>query len=119
MKLSEYRDGEALELLADLIEPAAIIFGDTEVQKAIKGKGTRAAAVAQILRLHTKEVFEILAALDGVPVEEFHCNVFTLPLKLLDLINDPEVMQLFSFAGQMEEPTPSGSHTENTEAAEQ
>lgn len=117
MKLSEYKDAEALDLLADLIEPATAIFGDPEVQKVMKSGKTRAAAVACVIRLHKEEVMEILAVLDGTPVSEYHCNVLTLPLKLLELINDPEVMRLFSSAGQIA--TASGSHMENTGADEQ
>lgn len=114
MKLSDYKDEAALDLLADLIEPATEILTDKEIRKAAEGK-KRAAAVAFAIKNHKSAVLQILAALDGVPVEEFHCNVMTLPLKLLELINDPEVMQLFSFAGQTVVSTPSGSPTENIE----
>ena len=115
MKLSDYKDERALDLLADIIEPAAEIMGDKEVTEAAKGENM-ARTVSVILKRHKKAVIAVLAALDGVPVEEYHCNVFSLPAKLLELFNDPDISQLFSFAGQTEEPTASGSLTENTEA---
>ena len=115
MKLSAYKDEAALDLLADLIEPASEILGDKSVvEAASSGNAWRAVSLA--IKHHKKSVMSVLAALDGVPVEEFHCNVMTLPTKLIELLNDPDIAQLFSFAGQTEDQTPSGSHTENTEA---
>ena len=118
MKLSDYKDEEALELLSELIEPITEILSDDEVRSAAEG-GKRARAVSLAIKNHKKEVMVVLAALDGVPVEEFHCNVLTLPVKLIELLNDPNISQLFTFAGQTEDETLSGSLTENTEAVEQ
>ena len=118
MKLSEYKDEAALDLLAELIAPASEIFSDEDVRNAVEGNN-KATAVSLAIKKHKKAVMAILAALDGVPVEEFHCNVLTLPLKLLELLDDPETMRLFTSAGQREENTLSGSPTENTEAAGQ
>lgn len=115
MKLSDYKDEAALDLLADMIEPAAEIMGDKEVIEAAKGKEL-AKTASVIIKRHGKAVMRVLAALDGVPVEEYHCNVFSLPAKLVELFSDPDIAQLFNFAGQKEEQTASGSHTENTEA---
>ena len=118
MKLTDYKDEEALDLLANLIEPASEILSDEEVRKASE-EGKNARAVALAIKNHKESVMAVLAAIDGVPVEEFHCNVLTLPLKLIELLNDPNVGQLFTFAGQTEEEKPSGSLTENIEANEQ
>lgn len=118
MKLSDFKDEKALDLLADLIEPATEILADTELRSAAAGS-TKAAAVSIAIKKHKSAVMAILAALEGVPVEEYHCNVLTLPLKLLDILNDKETMQLFQYAGQKAEPTASGSRMENTEADEQ
>ena len=115
MKLSDYKDEAALDLLAELIEPVAEIMGDAEVTEVAKGENM-AKTAAVILKRHKKAVLAVLAALDGVPVEEYHCNLFSLPIKLMELFSDPDIAQLFSFAGQTEEQTASGSLTENTEA---
>ena len=118
MKLSDYQDEQALELLADLIEPASEIIGDEAVRNAASG-GKTWRAVSLAIKNHKKAVMQVLAALDGVPVEDFHCNVMTLPAKLVELFDDPDIAQLFSFAGQTEQQNPSGSPTENTEASGQ
>ena len=115
MKLSDYKDEAALDLLAELIEPGAEIMSDKEVIEAAKSENWfRLAKIA--IKNHKKAVFCILATLDGVPVEQYHCNIFSLPAKLVELFDDPNIAQLFSFAGQTEEQTASGSLTENTEA---
>jgi hypothetical protein len=115
MKLSDYKDEAALDLLAELIEPAAEIMSDQDVIEAAKTENmARVASVA--IKRHKRAVLCVLAALDGVPVEQYHCNIFSLPAKLVELFNDPDIAQLFSFAGQTEEQTASGSRMENTEA---
>lgn len=118
MRLSDYQDEAALDLLADLIEPASEILGDEAVKEAaVSGKTWRAVAVA--IKNHKKSVLRVLAALDGVPAKEYHCNVMTLPAKLVELFDDPDIAQLFTFAGQKEEQPPFGSPTENIRAGGQ
>ena len=112
-KLSEYQDEAALELLADIIEPAGEIMSDEEVGKAYAKSKFKAISVA--LRNHKSAIIKILATLDGVPVEEYKCNVFTLPIKLLEILGDPELGQLFTLQGQTGDATSSGSASENIE----
>lgn len=116
MKLSEYKDEAALELLADLIEPAAEIMADKELAKMLKEGKAGLKAVSYAIKNHKEAVMQILALLEGVPVEEYHCNVLTLPAKLLEILNDKELMQLFTLQGQTMEATLSASVLENTEA---
>lgn len=118
MKLSEYKDEQALDLLADIIEPLSDILTDEEVRSAAQ-KGSKFKAISIAIKKHKQSVMSIMATLDGVPVEEYHCNVISLPRTIIELLNDPDIGQLFTFAGQTEESTPSGSLTENTEAGEQ
>lgn len=113
--LSEYKDEEALEMLAELIDPVVNIFGDPEVAKAYRS-GVIIKAVQLSIKSHPKDVMRMLAILEGVPVEEYHCNLLTLPKILLNVFNDPELKSFFT--EQSEElisEEPSGSATENTE----
>lgn len=119
MKLSEFKGEAALDLLADIIEPATEILADKEVSDAYKNGDKKIAVVKIIIKNHKKEVIEILAAMDGEDADDYECNVFTLPLKLLDILNDKELMEFFTSAGQTEGAKSSGSPTENTEASEQ
>ena len=94
MKLSEYQGEEALDLLADLIEPAGEIMSDKEIGEVFKKN--RFKAIGMAIKNHKKAVMQIMAAMDGVPVDEYKCNVLTLPVKILEILNDPELVQLFT-----------------------
>ena len=111
MKLSEYQGEAALDLLADLIEPAGEIMSDKEIGDAFKENRFKAIGIA--IRNHKKAVIQIMAAMDGVPVDEYKCNVFTLPVKILELLNDPDLVQLFTYQGQTGDANSSGSASEN------
>lgn len=114
MKLSDFQGEAALDLLADLIEPVGEIASDKDIVKAYS-EGNKFKAIAAAIKAHKQAVIKILALLDGVPVEDYKVNVFTLPAKLLELLNDPEVAMLFTSQGQMGDATSSGSASEKTE----
>ena len=113
MKLSEYQGEAALDILADLMEPAGEIMSDKEIGEVFKENRFKAIGLA--IKNHKKAVMQILATMDGVPVEEYKCNVFSLPVKILELLNDPEMIQLFQYQGQTGDAKSSGSASENTE----
>ena len=111
MKLSEYQGEDALDLLADLIEPAGEIMSDKQIGDIFKENRFKAIGLA--IKNHKRAVMQILATMDGVPVEEYKCNVFTLPVKILELLNDPDLVQLFTYQGQTGDANSSGSASEN------
>ena len=113
MKLSEYQGEAALDILADLIEPAGEIMSDKEIGEVFKKNRFKAIGLA--IKNHKKAVMQIMAALDGVPMEEYKCNVFSLPVKILEILNDPALIQLFQYQGQTGDANSSGSVSENTE----
>ena len=113
MKLSEYQGEAALDVLADLIEPAGEIMSDKEIGEVFKKNRFR--AIGLVIKNHKKDVMQIMATIDGVPVEEYKCNVFTLPVKILELLNDPDIVQLFTYQGQTGDAISSGSASENIE----
>lgn len=113
MKLSEYQGEAALDLLADLIEPAGEIMSDKEIGDVYKENRFKAIGLA--IKNHKKAVMQILATMDGVPVDEYKCNVFTLPVKILELLNDPDIVQLFTYQGQTGDANSSGSASANIE----
>lgn len=117
MKLSEYRGEDALDVLADLVEPAIEIMGDKEFVQAYRDRKIPK-AVKTAIKNHKKSVLEIMAATEREDVEEYakKVNVFTLPAKLIELLNDKEVISLFTSQGQTDSSESFGSATENTEA---
>ena len=113
MKLSEYQGEAALDILADLIEPAGEIMSDKEIGEVFKKNRFKAIGLA--IKNHKKAVMQIMATMDGVPVDEYKCNVFTLPAKILELLNDSELIRLFTYQGQTGDANSSGSASENIE----
>ena len=111
MRLSEVKGEKALDVLAEIIEPISEIMADKEVTKVLR-KGQRSKAISVALRNHKKAVIKVLAALDGKEVEDYECNILSLPKQILDIVNDPAVLELFTSQTQQTS-TPSGSATAN------
>lgn len=120
MKLSEVKGERALDILADIIEPAAAIIMDKELSDLAKSGAPKINLVKPIIKNHKREVIEIMATLEGENPEQYaeKINVFTLPAQLLEILNDPELVNLFTWQGQKTENETSGSATENTEDGE-
>lgn len=120
MKLSEYKNEDALELLADLLNPLAEIMSDEEFKKVLtKENTTKMEMIQYLLRNKNKQIIAILARMENTPVEEFEVNIISLTKKLLDVFNDKELIDFFQSQGQMLAGETSGSATENTEATEE
>lgn len=93
-KLSEIKGEEALDVLAEIIEPAAEIFTDENVKKALKSE-SRIKAAKIILKDHKKAILALMAALEETPVEEYKPTLLALPALILGVLNDPELQSLF------------------------
>lgn len=117
MRLSDIKGVDALNVLADLVGPVGEIMTDKEILQNLRKGGNKFAAVSLALRNHPTAVISILATLDGKSAEEYTetLTVGTLPLKLLELLNDPAVIQLFFSQGQTGAATSSGSASAKTE----
>lgn len=117
MKLNEIKNEQAIEVLADMFDPIVEIASDPNVIEAARSDN-KTLMVKCILKDHSKAIFELMALCEGVPVEEYECNILTLPIKLVELFNRPEFSVLFQLQGQKTDNQPFGSATENTEVEE-
>lgn len=113
MKLSEIKGEQALDVLADILEPAARIISDDEIEKAYRS-GQKLKAVKIAIKNHKRDVIAILAIMDGEDPETYEPNVLSVPIKLLEILNDPDVMGLFLSQEQSTEEISSIPATENT-----
>ena len=113
MKLSEFRDDAALDLIADIIEPATEILADPAIKEAF-GR-SKMAAIKTAIKNHKNAIKEIVARLDGKNPDEYHFTALSLPIKLLTMFNDPELQQLFTLSGQTEGENACSSASENIE----
>lgn len=114
MKLSEIKGEKAIEVIAEIIEPASEILADPKVKLAARAKNVPTAA-AQALKNHPKAVLRLLAALDGKDPETYKPSIVEIPKKLLELFNDPELASLFTYSDQTEAAESSGPQSENIE----
>lgn len=97
-KFSDYKNEDAIELIADIMEPLSVIFTDDE----IKNEKNKMKAVAKALKKYKKEIIQILARIDGVSVDKYECNALTLPIKVMEVINDKEIQDFLESSGWME-----------------
>ena len=128
MKLSDYKGEEALDVLADIIEPITFILADKDIQKmkeeAEKNKKPlpMISYVKPAIKNHKAEIIQILARLENQTPEEYKetLSLATLPVQVLEFLNDPEIQKLFISQSQTstEQLASSGSVSENTEARE-
>ena len=101
MKLSDYKNEDAIEVIADILEPLSVIFTDDEIKKE-KDKN-RMKAVSMALKKYKKEVIQILARIDDVSVDKYECNALSLPIKVLEVLNDKEFQDFLESLGLTEE----------------
>ena len=115
-----YAGEDALDMLADLLDPASELLTDQELKDSFtERKMPSIATIKRIIKEHKKAIIEIMAILDGENPETYQVTVFTLPVKVLEILNNPELVDLFTWQGQMMESQPSGSAKENTKDDEQ
>jgi hypothetical protein len=115
----ERTNEERLDLLADMMEPAAEIFADPELQKIINSGGAPIKVVKPAIKNHRAAFISILAALEETPVEEYRVPApGEFFMRVLALFSRPEVKALFTLQSQQSGSGSSGSVTGNTEAGE-
>ena len=121
-KLSEVKNDDALELIANTIEPISRILADKEVEvfkaKAKKKELRKIDIVKWVLNSHSDDVLEILAALEGEDIETFEISALEIPMMILEILNDEEIVSLFTSQGQTITNASSGSAMANIEAEE-
>lgn len=114
----DFKGEKALEVFADLLEPATEIINDKKVKELFQKKGTPLLKVVKVaIKEHKKEVVQIMAILNDKTVEEYtnQISILTLPMEFLQLVNNPAIKELFTLQGQNADTMNSGSAMENTE----
>lgn len=117
-KLSDYKNEEAFDLLADILEPCAEIMTDKEAVDMIMSDANRLKGVSLMIKNHKSTIKLILARMDQCDPESYEAGFFALPRRVLEVVNDKELLAFF-----MEQQTETlkesfGSAKENTEESE-
>lgn len=121
MRISDYKGEKALYKLAEMLEPITVIMTDEEVRDNLRKKSGRMAAVKAMISKHAHAVIEIFGILDDVDMTKDYdkyaetVTLISLPKRLLEILNDPDLMELFYSEGQNDSSASSGSRTVSTE----
>lgn len=117
MKLSDYKNEDALEVLADLLEPVQEILTDEGfkdiIKKGISKAEEKVALAKYLLKNHSKAIIAILARLNGG--DKYEANIAEILTQVLDLINDKVLADFFVSQVQSLGDGTSLPATENTE----
>ena len=95
-KLSEVKGEEALDVLAEILEPIVTIINDEEVKAGFETNVAKCVSVA--LKKYKKEILEIFASINGKSVEETceEIDILSLPSYIVEILNEPEIQRLFT-----------------------
>lgn len=96
MKLSDIKGEEALDVLADIIEPVSTMLGDPEVKKLWESGKPKLLLVKYLLKNHKEELLTTMAILDRENPETYEPSLVDIPKKLLEILNDTEIQSLFT-----------------------
>lgn len=120
--LAEIKGDKALYLIADLIDPITEIMSDPAVAAAYRGTekepGSKAKAIKVAIKTHIKAVTTILALMDEEDPKTYQPSAMVIPVRLLQMLNDPDLNSLFTLPNQSSEENTSGSVSENSGAKE-
>ena len=101
MKITDFKNEDALELIMDLIDPVGALFADQDFVDAIK-KDKKLEAVKIAIKNHKSDIICVLARLNNMTVDEYEGNIITMTVQLLEILNDKELSDFFISQGLME-----------------
>lgn len=123
-KLSDIQGVDAIDVIADIIDPVTAILADEELKKLFTQKPRPHVLMLAkaILKRQKEAILEILAYLNGEDPSTFNPSILELPVMLIGLLNELEsnedLRSLFQLQQQKMAGASSGAVTEPTEETE-
>ena len=111
-KLSDFKDEQAIGVVADLLPPIMGVLTNRENMK-LKDETNAFRMFSGFFRNSAKEMMEIFAILSETPIEEYHCDGVDVVNNILTLSSDERLVQLFTSQSQKGDATSSGSASGN------
>ena len=109
MKLSEFKDEKAIEVVAKLLVPIGNIVKNRDNANA-RG-GTQLEFASAILANNPADVKDMLAILNDVDPAEYHCTAATVIFDTMNMLADEELLQLFGLQRQTQTSSTSASES--------
>lgn len=97
-KLADIKDVEAVKFIGDILELATEFMTDENAVKAIQAQDKL--KIAKCLTSDHPDLAIRLMQLMSEDGVEYHCNVVTIIKDLLDVLNDEDLMAVFSSQSQ-------------------
>lgn len=100
--LNNIKGVDALDLIAEIIEPASAIFGDDEIRELLKNSEKKATIIKTACKKYSNEILEILATCNGEAVENFKPSAIEIVAQAGILLGEvmKDVTPIFTSAGQ-------------------
>ena len=114
MKLGDFKDDRAIDVIAALLPHVRGILSNKEVMASIKKSGTMMDVAHEMFKGSREDTVAILAILNEEDPADYHFDATTLYSKTLEMISDPDLLVLFGL--QRQTSASSGSASENTGA---
>ena len=118
MNLSQYENEDAIDLLADMLEPITWIVSDPKFKKQWESGEPIVKAIVYALREHKQDVINLVAAMHREDPKEYKFTLASLMADLMDLVKNPTFQMVFPVQGRSVGSSASGSATESTEEKE-
>lgn len=115
LKLSEIKGERALEVIAEIIDPVSELVKDNGF-KAVCDTGDRLGIVKYLLKNQGKNVLKILALINDEDPDTYEPTIIQLPKMVLELFEDPDIMELFGLQGRTTVSASTDLATETIEA---
>ena len=119
MKLSDYTNEDALDLLADLLDPVSDIMNDKGLQEIALQNGDKIAIAKYVLKNKQKQVVQILARMENKPLSEYKATITEMFAQILDVMNDKVMLDFFAAQARNIKGASSVSALENIAAADE
>ena len=122
MRLSEIKGADAIDVIADIIDPVTKILADEEIKKVVQSKKPALEITKVILKRQKEAILEVLAIINMEDPKAFKPSLIQLPIMILQLVQDikdnEELMHLFQSQEQMMGGVSSIPVTEPTQGTE-
>ena len=110
MRLSDYKDEKAIEVVANLL-PYVTNIALNEKNNEARGNGKVADFVAAVLKNNTTDIMGVLAVLNDTDPKDYHCNAATVLVDAFQVFSDPAMLELFGLQRQTATSSTSASMT--------
>ncbi len=122
MRLSDVKGVDAIDVIADIIDPVTVILADKDIQEAIEKRKPYLLIAKTILKKQKTAILEVLAILHKEDPKEFKPSLIELPIMLVQLVQDimenEELASLFHLQEMTTASVSSFPVMQNTEGTE-